>query len=859
MLSIGLAGLVGRPSAATAQDLGGAGTIQGTVNDPTGGVMVSVTVKLSNAVTGLKRETTTDAAGRFVFRNLPPNSYHLDVVAQGFQNLERNVDVRTSVPIDLTLAMTAGVETSVEVVGHGDLVELSPTAHTDLDQSLVDRLPVESSAGLNQVISLAVPGVVADSNGFFHPIGDHAQTQFSIDNQPVTDQQSRIYSNQISSDAVQSMEVITGVPPAEFGDKDSLVVQIVTKSGLDHAKPTGSLTAGYGSFKSPTGEGNLGFGSHGIGNFLSVSGLTTDRLLDAPEFVAMHDNGNKQSLFDRVDAHPNDVDSYHLNVQVARSSFDIPNTYDAQCIPACVEPQATGPANQHQDITSINVAPGYSRILNSSLLLSANGYVRQDHVTYTPSANPFDDAPGTVSQDRKLTNFGGKVDIGYTSGAHNIKFGGSVTATKLQENFSFGLTDPAENSPCVDDSGAPVGDPSLVSTNQCAAAGLTANGDFAPGLVPYDLSRGSTTLYNFNDSGTINQQAAYIQDDITAGNASIKLGVRMDHYDGLTSQTEIEPRVGMSYSVPATKTVFRASYGRTMETPYNENLLLSSQANPAVFGTSGVPLPPGIRDQVEGGIQQAIGRWLVVDVGYFYKHTKNGYDFDVLFDTPIDFPIAWDHSNLNGITGRVNLVEHDGFTAYTVFGHTNAFFFPPGTGGILKDQPTAEFRIDHDQKFQQTSNVQYTFNKALGAWGALSWQYESGLVAGAVTDYATALSFDGDQQAAIGLFCGSTFATITAPITSCAPGLAQGATRVVIPAPGTEDDVTNPPRIASRNLFDLGLGIDNLFQSKTAKVRLRFSVVNLTNNQALYNFLSTFSGTHFVTPRSYQAQVGITF
>ena len=779
--------------------------------------MVAVTVNLSNAVTGLKRGTTTDAAGRFVFRNLPPNPYSLQVSAQGFQNLERTVDVRTSVPIELNLAMTAGVETSVEVVGRGDLVELSPTAHTDLDQSLVDKLPISTSAGLNQVISLAVPGVVADSNGFFHPIGDHAQTQFSIDNQPVTDQQSRIYSNQISSDAVQSMEVITGVPPAEFGDKDSLVVQIVTKSGLDHAKPTGSFTAGYGSFQSPTGEANLGFGGHGIGNFLSVSGLTTDRFLDAPEFTAMHDHGNKQSIFDRVDAHPNAVDSYHLNVQFGRSSFDIPNTYDAQCIPACVSDQADGPANQHQNITSVNVAPGYSRILNSSLLLSANGYVRQDHVTYTPSANPFNDAPGSVSQDRKLANFGGKVDIGYASGAHNIKFGASVTATKLTEKFSLGLTDPAENSPCVDDDGSPVGDPSLVRTNQCAGAGLTANDGFAPGLVPFDLSRGSTTLYNFNATGTIKQQAAYVQDDITAGNASIKLGVRVDHYDGLTSQTAFEPRIGASYSVPATKTVLRASYGRTMETPYNENLLLSSRADPAVFGTSGLALPPGIRDQVEAGVQQALGRWLVVDVGYFYKHTTNGYDFGVLFDTPIAFPVAWDHSNLDGITGRVNLVEHGGFTAYTVFGHTNAFYFPPGTGGLLTSQPAGEFRIDHDQKFQETSNVQYTFSKAIGAWAALSWQYESGLVAGAVTDYATALSFDGDQQAAIGLFCGSTSATVTAPLTGCPAGVAHGATRLVIPADGAEDDVTNPPRIASRNLFDLGLGVDNLFQSKTTE------------------------------------------
>src|SRR4051812_12923729 len=117
-----------------------------------------------------------------------------------------------------------GATSSVDVVGHvEDLLERDPSAHTDVDQSLIAKLPIESSGGLNQVVTLASPGVVSDSNGFFHPVGDHAQTQFSIDNQPVTDQQSRLYSNQISQDAVQSMEVITGVAPAEYGDKSSQI------------------------------------------------------------------------------------------------------------------------------------------------------------------------------------------------------------------------------------------------------------------------------------------------------------------------------------------------------------------------------------------------------------------------------------------------------------------------------------------------------------------------------------------------------------------------------------------------------------------------------------------------------------
>jgi hypothetical protein len=83
------------------------------------------------------------------------------------------------------------------------------------------------------------------------------------------------------------MEVIHGVAPAEYGDKSSLVVHIVTKSGLGQAKPTGSASFGYGSFKSPTYDLNLGAGSPKVGNFLSLSGLQTDRFLDPPELEAL--------------------------------------------------------------------------------------------------------------------------------------------------------------------------------------------------------------------------------------------------------------------------------------------------------------------------------------------------------------------------------------------------------------------------------------------------------------------------------------------------------------------------------------------------------------------------------------------
>ena len=82
---------------------------------------------------------------------------------------------------------------------------------------------------------------------------------------------------------------------------------------------------------------------------------------------------------------------------------------------------------------------------------------------------------------------------------------------------------------------------------------------------------------------------------------------------------------------------------------------------------------------------------------------------------------------------------------------------------------------------------------------------------------------------------------------------------VNIPAPGTENDDKNPPRVAPRSLVDMALGEDNLFHGDKHKVGLQVTAINVTNKYALYNFLSTFSGTHYVTPRAINAELRYTF
>ena len=122
----------------------------------------------------------------------------------------------------------------------------------------------------------------------------------------------------------------------------------------------------------------------------------------------------------------------------------------------------------------------------------------------------------------------------------------------------------------------------------------------------------------------------------------------------------------------------------------------------------------------------------------------------------------------------------------------------------------------------------------------------------AVNNLDDALALTAAQQSAIGLYCGGEQASLSFQITSCnSPN--YGAQRINIIVPGKENDDHNPPRTKPRNIFHLGIGSDNLLHSERIRTLVRFTVLNMSNEASLYNFLSPFSGTHWFQPRSFQA------
>jgi hypothetical protein len=884
------------------------GTIEGVVKDPSGGVVPNATVEISYAVSGYQRQVTTGGDGTFRFTNIPFNTYHMVVTASGFASFTQDVDVRSAVPANVPVSLkvgTANITVNVEVNG-GDLVENESTFHTDVDQAIIDKLPLESaSSSVSSMVTLVTPGIAADSNGLFHGLGDHAENSFSVDGQPITDQQSKVFSNQIPADSIQSLEVISGAPPAEFGDKTSIVIKVTTKSGLGVTKPTGSVYADYGSF----GTGNVGFnfayGGPKWGNFISANGLNSGRFLDPPEFTVFHAKGNEENIFDRLDFQISGKDTLHLNLNYTRSWFQTPNAFDNLNV-LDVNGNNVGNADQRSKIGTYNIAPVWTRLISPTTLFTFGAFVRHDQFNYYGSPNPLADfspiQSESIGQDRRLTNAGLRSDISYVKGINNIKAGVTYQQTFLTENDNLAIVNPTLNSPCLDALGNP--QPGFTDPSQCAAGGLqpntqmnpNASAPFSPLLGCFDLTRptpaagdgctsATSTFHLFHGHTDVKELALYVQDTITKGNWSLNLGIRGDVYNGLSTYGAPEPRLGAAYNIKPSNTVLRVSYARIIETPFNENLVVASNGcndpvvNGIFFASSGgspclaVPLHPGWRNEFHAGFQQAFGKYLVVDAEYLWKYTHYGFDFSILGNTPVTFPVEWHNSKIPGWALRASVPNFHGFTALVVMSSVAARFFQPQLSGLGVTPGgaggTGVFRIDHDEKYNQTTHLQYQLPWKASPWVGFNWRYDSGLVVSGVPDAGVALGLTPNQQVTIGLACNGVFATVTAPLTDCVgPGGTEGRVTsklITLPQggydnfPSQADADHNPDRVKPRHLFDVAVGDDNVFRGDRYRWSLRFTVINLTNKVALYNFLSSFTGTHFVTPRAETVELGFHF
>lgn len=776
-----------------------AGTVRGLVLDPSGAVVPQAAVTLENHVIGYVAHTTTDVEGKFIFFNVPENPYQCSVRRRGFIEARQEVHLHSALPVDLTFELKlAGAEASVQVTAEASIVEEHTTGTAfGIDRSTIMRFPTAVvSRGMENIL-LSSPGFIADENGRFHFRGSHGQITYVVDGMPISDQLHVTFSNSLDPRNVESMEVVTGNIPAEYGQKSSAVVNLTTRSGLGtgHAA-RGNVMLGGGSFRTGEVGAQVSGGNDRFGYFLSAAGSASARFLDPVNFQNLHNHGNTQRFFARFDFSPDRMRNFfHLNVNAGRTDHDIVN------LPS----QEQAGQDQRVLLRDLTLSISWLRLLGPWGALAFQPYFRTSGSQLFSSLG---DTPVTAQQDRHLATVGARLDFNADRHGHRFKTGVHFLGIPIREAFVFGITSPNFNDP----------------TGQ----------EFNPQLIPYDLTRGGA-LFLFRDRGYGRLYSGYLQDSFTWRGLTLSAGLRNDHYRLLVRENTWQPRLGVAYLLRRTHTVLRASYDRLFLTPANENILLSASPQAAslvepevraTLGSSFLLVPSESQDSYELGIQQGFSHYLRLDAAYYTKDSRNLHDNDQFLNTGILFPVAISTGKIRGFDLRADFAEHGGWRGYLSFGTTRAVAIPPFSGGLfLGEEATAvlaegPFHLDHDQKFSAQWGIEYRLRRRW--FTSLSGRYDSGLV----TEIEDVDAVARDADLAFGL----PFVNLTA----------------------------DPQRVQSRTVWNWMAGVI-LLHDHRHQTELQAGILNFANARGLYNFLSVFGGTHVIPPRTFTGRLVVNF
>src|SRR6266850_6004207 len=281
------------------------GSIHGRVAGPDGQGKSGVAVHLRNSITGFLAEATTGPEGGFDFRNVPFNPYLLQIEVAGFQSIYRQLEVRSPIPVELKIDLATSLQEKVTVTADKNAAQLetdTSVSHVDIDKSFIAKAPAPVATRAMEQIVTSTPGFAKDENGRFHFQGAHSQNEYVIDGQTISDQTGVTFSNSIDPGIAQSLEIIYGNVPAEFGEKIGAVINMVTKSGLGTGGPHPEAYVGMSKFSTVEVGASVGGGSATYGYFGSVNGSKSDRFLDPVNFDNLHNHGYTARGFLRLDS-----------------------------------------------------------------------------------------------------------------------------------------------------------------------------------------------------------------------------------------------------------------------------------------------------------------------------------------------------------------------------------------------------------------------------------------------------------------------------------------------------------------------------------------------------------------------------
>jgi hypothetical protein len=655
------------------------GEIRLSVRDPKGGPLAAA-VQLVSESNQVQRSFQTGQDGTYVSRELPFGVYQLSVSRAGFVSATRLVELRSELPVSVSLTLgLAPVQSRIDVTDSATLIDprRAGTIYSVGPSTLNEQLPAQMGRSVTDAVE-SEPGWLYEANGIVHPRGSEYDVQFVMDGVPFTENRSPAYAPPPEADDVQSMRVMTAGFPAEYGRKLGGVVELSTAKDPAPGLHLSAEAEG-GSFDTLDGAAGLEYAQGKNQLLLGGNAGFTDRYLDPPVLANYTNQGSTAGF---TAAYARDLTTRD------RLRFSLRQGQVRRSVPNELVQQEEG---QRQDAAAseFSAQADYERVLTPALLFSAEGSFEDE--SFRLWSNDLS-TPVIVDQQRGFRQGYGRVALAGSHGAHDWKAGVDVIFGPVHEALQYVITNPAQFDP------------------------------------------GTALLFNFADHRTGVEPAVFAQDAIHLKNWNLSFGLRYDHYNFAVHQSAWSPRLAVSHYFSRAGLLVHATYDRVFQTPAIENLLLASspeldQISPSVLR---LPVEPARANYYELGVTKSFAGQMSLDANVFRRDFRNFSDDDTLLNTGVSFPIADASARIEGVEGRLTLPHWGRFSGFVSYANQTAVGQGPITGGLFIGAEAvgsvadkSHFWVSQDQR--NTGHARLLFEATKRLWLATEASYGSGL------------------------------------------------------------------------------------------------------------------------------------
>ena len=524
-----------------------------------GSAILGATVRLEGITVPVSLTARSAGDGHFGFQRLVAGEYSLMVEHPNFLGERVRFTLKPRELLNLTLQLALQpLREAMEITAEAPTIAptYSPSS-TVLQAQTVRSLPLSQKNNLPDMIVTVAPGMIRGHDDFVHVRGSELALNVFVNGVSFWENPHSVFSSGITPDVIQSMNIMTGGFPAEYGNRLGGILDVVTKTGFSMDNG-GSFTLGAGSALRHNASIEYGGHTERAAYYLYSSAFESARFLSPPDPRSIHNTGRGARSFVQLDFNANPTNFLKLVLMGDGTNFEIPK--------AATDDVLRPNANAFQRTRSQSAIFTWDHVFSMDSLLHTSVYQRWSRSLLLPA---IDRLAATARSERTLNTTGLKSDLIRFIGRHTVKGGIDLVLLRPDENLFYDHRGWMRLSRLLG--------------------------------VPHTM-----VDISFAQQKTGGQISLYLQDKVQLTEAlTMDVGLRYDRYSLALSDFHFSPRLNVAYRFPKTGTVLHASYNHFFVPPPVENILASSAGLTRFVRGFSQPLPP-LRPTVENQVEMGV-------------------------------------------------------------------------------------------------------------------------------------------------------------------------------------------------------------------------------------------------------------